>query len=111
MMLDGQPVKLVVPKEGVTSWIDQFSILSDAPNKACAYKWIDHMLSPEVAAQMIKEIGYMVVNQKAADALDPALAAVMNYTPEETARLFPMPALLPETAKKIVKAYQDVRGE
>jgi len=111
MMLDGQPVKLVVPVEGVTSWIDQFAILADAPNKACAYKWIDHMLSPDVASQMIKEIGYMVVNQKAADALDPALAAVMNYTSEETARLFPMPALLPETAEKIVKAYQDVRGE
>jgi len=111
MMLDGQPVELVVPKEGGTSWIDQFAILSDAPHKECAYKWIDHMLSPEVAAQMIKEIGYMVVNQKAADALAPELAAVMNYTPEQTKLLFPMPALLPETAEKIVKAYQDVRGE
>ena len=64
-----------------------------------------------VAAQMIKEIGYMVVNQKAAAALDPALAAVMNYTPEQTALFFPMPALKPETTAKIVTAYQDSRGK
>jgi spermidine/putrescine transport system substrate-binding protein len=111
MKLDGQPVELVVPKEGVTAWIDQFAIMADAPNKDCAYAWIDYMLSPDVAAQMIKEIGYMVVNQKAADALSPELKAVMNYTPAQTALFFPMPALKPETTAKIVQAYQDERGQ
>ena len=111
MKLEGQPVDLVVPKEGATAWIDQFAILSDAPHMACATAWIDHMLSPEIASQMINEIGYMVVNQKAADALTPEMAAVMKYSPEQTALLIPMPSLLPETTEKIVKAYQDVRGE
>lgn len=111
MMLDGQPVELVVPVEGVTAWIDQFAIMADAPHKDAAYLWIDHLLSPEMASQMIQEIGYMVVNQQAQDSLPDELKEVMIYSEEEAARLIPMPALSPETVQKIVAKYQDVRGE
>jgi spermidine/putrescine transport system substrate-binding protein len=111
MMLDGQPVKYVVPTEGATAWIDQFAVMADAPHLDAAYLWIDHMLSPEVASQMIQEIGYVVVNQQAQESLPPDLKDVMTYTDEEAARLVPMPALAPETVQKMTATYQDVRGE
>jgi spermidine/putrescine transport system substrate-binding protein len=111
MMLDGQPVELVVPVEGVTAWIDQFAIMADAPHKDAAYLWIDHLLSPEMASQMIQEIGYMVVNQQAQDALPDEMKDVMIYSEDEAARLYPMPSLSTETVQKIVAKYQDVRGE
>ncbi|MBN2323618.1 MAG: spermidine/putrescine ABC transporter substrate-binding protein [Spirochaetes bacterium] len=111
MQLDGQPVEFVVPKEGSAAWIDQFCIMSDAPHKDAAYLWIDHMLSPEIASQMIKKMGYMVVNAKAAENLPADMAQIMKYTDAETQRLSPYPTLKPETSEKMVKAYQDVRGE
>jgi spermidine/putrescine-binding protein len=111
MQLDGQPVGFVVPKEGSAAWIDQFCVMSDAPHKDAAYLWIDHMLSPEIASQMIKKMGYMVVNAEAASNLPPEMAEIMTYTDEETKRLSPYPTLKPETNEKMVKAYQDVRGQ
>ena len=111
MQLEGQPVAFVVPKEGAAAWIDQFCIMADGPNKDAAYKWIDHMLSPEIAAQMIQKMGYMVVNAEAASALPKNLAEILKYSDEETLRLVPYPTLEPETSEKMVKAYQDVRGK
>ncbi len=111
MQLDGQPVEFVIPSEGAAAWIDQFCIMADAPHKDAAYLWIDHMLSPEVASQMIQKMGYMVVNAEAASSLPEEMAKIMIYTDEETKRLKPYPTLKPETSEKMVKAYQDVRGE
>ena len=111
MQIEGQPVDFALPMEGAAAWIDQFCVMSDAPHKDLAYKWIDHMLSPEIAAQMIKKMGYMVVNAEAASALPPELAEIMKYTDEETKRMVPYPTLKPETSEKLVKAYQDVRGK
>jgi len=53
----------------------------------------------------------MVVNAKVISALPPAMAKLMTYTEEETRRLVPYPTLKPETSEKMVKAYQDVRGQ
>ena len=111
MQLEGQPVEFVLPEEGAAAWIDQFCMMADAPHKDNAYKWIDHMLSPEIAAQMIQKMGYMVVNAEAASALPKEMAEILKYSDEETQRLVPYPTLEPETSEKMVKAYQDVRGE
>ncbi len=111
MQLDGQPVEFVVPSEGCAAWIDQFAILADAPHKEAAYLWINHLLSPEMASRMIQKIGYMVVNKDASEALPADLAEIMTYTDAETRRLVPYPTLDPKTSEKMVKAYQDVRGE
>ena len=111
MQLDGQPVEFVLPKEGAAAWIDQFCIMSDAPHNDAAYKWVNHMLSPKIASQMIKKMGYMVVNAEAASALPKEMAEIMTYTDAETKRLVPYPTLKPETSEKLVKAYQDVRGK
>ncbi|WP_448377979.1 extracellular solute-binding protein [Fervidobacterium sp.] len=41
-----------VPKEGGTLWIDSMVILKDAKNKDLAYKFINFILRPEIAAQI-----------------------------------------------------------
>lgn len=111
MQLDNKPVKYFIPKEGAAAWIDQFCIVNNAPNRDAAHLWIDHMLSPEIASQMIQKMGYMVVNAKVISALPPEMAKLMTYTDEETKRLVPYPTLRPETSEKMVKVYQDVRGQ
>ena len=39
-----------LPEEGAIAWFDLFVIPSDAPNPDGAYRFIDHMLSPEMMA-------------------------------------------------------------
>ncbi|MGC8955468.1 MAG: extracellular solute-binding protein [Fervidobacterium sp.] len=41
-----------VPKEGGTLWIDNMVILKDAKNKDLAYKFINFILKPEIAAKI-----------------------------------------------------------
>ncbi|MFM7014622.1 MAG: ABC transporter substrate-binding protein [Actinomycetota bacterium] len=47
---EGVNVDAVLPKEGSTGWSDTWMISSktDAPN--CAYRWLDHIASPEINA-------------------------------------------------------------
>lgn len=41
-----------IPKEGSTLWIDNMVILKSAKNKELAYKFIDFILRPEIAAKI-----------------------------------------------------------
>lgn len=111
MQLEGLPVAFVVPQEGTAIWIDQFCIPAKSQNMDLAHKWIDHMLSPEIAAQMIQKMGYLVVNAKATSALPPEWQKIMKFTDEETKRMVPYPTVKPETTEKMIKALQDVRGK
>ncbi|MCL5256311.1 MAG: spermidine/putrescine ABC transporter substrate-binding protein [Chloroflexi bacterium] len=110
LAIDGMPIQTVIPKEGATSWADQFCILADAPHKDAAYAWINHMFEPHNAAEMAKEVGYMTVNAKANEFLDPKLQKVMTHTDEELARVHWLPYYAPEIMQKITQVYEDVRA-
>ncbi|QIV78650.1 extracellular solute-binding protein [Fervidobacterium pennivorans subsp. shakshaketiis] len=49
---DLENFEFFVPKEGGTLWIDSMVILKDAKNKDLAYKFINFILRPEIAAQI-----------------------------------------------------------
>jgi len=66
----GLKVELAYPKEGMTAWYDGPCVVSQAPHERAAYAFISHMLSPEVQAQLPKELGYAPANAKAVPMLD-----------------------------------------
>jgi len=51
VMKDNPKVKYVLPSEGGTLWVDGYAIAKEAPNPAAAYKFLDYLLRPEVAAK------------------------------------------------------------
>jgi len=51
VMASNPKVKYVIPDEGGSMWIDGFSIPKSAKNVEEAYKFIDYMMRPEVAAK------------------------------------------------------------
>ncbi|GEM85652.1 polyamine ABC transporter substrate-binding protein [Meiothermus granaticius] len=55
---DNPKLKYVIPKEGATIWADSLMILSKAPNPDLAYKFINYLLEPDVAAEVSNNIGY-----------------------------------------------------
>jgi putative spermidine/putrescine transport system substrate-binding protein len=58
-------VKTVLPSEGSTAWSDTWMISSKAKHPNCMYRWLDHITSPSVQAQVAQYFGEAPANPKA----------------------------------------------
>lgn len=74
-LMENPDLKVVYPEEGLGFGIMPMFIASDAPNKDAAYKFMDYILQPEVAAQCFNYIGYVCTNKAADPMVDPSLVA------------------------------------
>ena len=59
------PVVGVIPKEGVTGWLDTWMLSSKARHPNCAYKWMQYISTPRPQAQQAIYFGETPVNKKA----------------------------------------------
>jgi putative spermidine/putrescine transport system substrate-binding protein len=59
------PVDVIKPAEGATGWSDTWMINSKTTHINCAYKWLNHIVSPEVNAQIASWFGEAPGNSKA----------------------------------------------
>ncbi len=58
------PVNVIKPVEGATGWSDTWMINSKTTHLNCAYKWLNHIVSPEVNAQIASWFGEAPGNSK-----------------------------------------------
>lgn len=68
-MMNRPDLKMVFPKEGIGFGIMAGFIPSKAPNAEAAYKFIDYILQPDVAAQCFEYLGYYCTNKDAEELL------------------------------------------
>ena len=61
---DGDAVGTTKPEEGATGWSDTWMIKKGTESVNCAYKWLDHVVSPEVNAQIAEYFGEAPANEK-----------------------------------------------
>ena len=87
---NGQQVEYVLPKEGTLAWISALAIPKNPPNPAAAHAFMDHLLTPEVAAHITEVTGYANGVGGSRELLPPELANDKVIFPEgETmAKLF-----------------------
>jgi putative spermidine/putrescine transport system substrate-binding protein len=52
-----QPVGSVFPKEGATGWADTTMLHANSKHVNCAYKWMEHSLSPKVQGDLASWFG------------------------------------------------------
>ncbi len=84
LMDDHPELVWVLPEEGFSFWTDNLSITKDAKNVANAYKFIEYLLQPEVAAKMCQESGIAVPNTPMMDLLpDDVVNNPAMFVPEE----------------------------
>jgi len=74
-------IEYAIPKEGALLWIDVMAIPVGAPNLENAYKWIDYLLDPKVAAASSNFVGYANGNAKSKEFLDKEVAQNENIYP------------------------------
>lgn len=77
----GIPVAPAIPKEGVTPIIFEAAIPKNAPNKDCAYAYLDAMLDPRGQVGFAAKMGYVPTVTNAP--LDAKLTADLSFTAEE----------------------------
>ena len=59
------PLDAVLPAEGATGWSDTWMLSATAKHRTCGYKWLDHVVSPEVNAVASEWLGQAPANPKA----------------------------------------------
>ena len=59
------PVEVIKPPEGATGWSDTWMINSKTTHRNCAYKFLDHIVSPAVNIQIAEWFGEAPGNSKA----------------------------------------------
>ncbi|MEV6330031.1 ABC transporter substrate-binding protein [Streptomyces sp. NPDC051909] len=61
---EGAKVEAVLPKEGATGWSDTWMVSAKAKHPACAYKWLDWIVSPKTNAQVAEYFGEAPANAR-----------------------------------------------
>jgi spermidine/putrescine transport system substrate-binding protein len=83
---DNDKLKYVVPKSGSSLWTDTLVIPKGAPNPEAAYKWINFLLQPDVAASLVERLSFSTPSEDAFSLLPPEV--------RENELLFPSEAVL-----------------
>ncbi|WP_301108161.1 ABC transporter substrate-binding protein [Sporosarcina sp.] len=86
MISENEDIDYVVPKEGSNLWFDNIVIPRTAKNIEGAYKFINFMLEPEVAAQNAEYVGYSTPNKAALAFMDEETVNDERFYPDEEAR-------------------------
>jgi len=80
-------LKYVIPVEGATLWTDNLVVLKKSPNQELAYKFINFLLEPEIAAQISNSIGYATPVAAAMDRIEEKDNPIIYPSEEKKARL------------------------
>ncbi|MBI3452651.1 MAG: polyamine ABC transporter substrate-binding protein [Rhodospirillales bacterium] len=85
----GVKIEYALPVEGTLLWFDTWAIPADARNVANAYRFLDFVLRPEIAALNTNFIGYANAVPESLPVVDPAIRNDPTvYPPEEFRRRF-----------------------
>jgi putrescine transport system substrate-binding protein len=92
--VEKREIAYAIPREGSEVWIDVAAIPKDAPNPDNAYRFLDFMLDPKVAAASSTLTGYANGNKAASALLDPSIRdnPLIYPGPDMRARFFTISA-------------------
>lgn len=69
IMEESEDLEYITPKSGSSLWTDTLVIPKSAPNPEGAYRWINFMLQPDVAAQIVERLSFATPSQLAFEML------------------------------------------
>jgi putative spermidine/putrescine transport system substrate-binding protein len=61
------PIESVIPQEGATGWADTTMMHAQAAHPNCAYKWLEHSLSPKLQGDVASWFGSVPTVPKACE--------------------------------------------
>ncbi|KGQ29899.1 putrescine/spermidine ABC transporter substrate-binding protein [Gallibacterium genomosp. 2] len=76
-------IQFIYPQEGAIIWMDNYAIPKNAEHKEAAYKFIDFMLRPESAKEVIETMGFSMPNEGVKVLLNPVDANDITLFPPQ----------------------------
>jgi spermidine/putrescine-binding protein len=73
VMADPKSFAFVVPKEGGTFWMDNLCLTAKSKNAEAAYIFLNHILEPEVGAEIVNKVRYASANVPAKKFINPEI--------------------------------------
>ncbi|MCK3655493.1 spermidine/putrescine ABC transporter substrate-binding protein [Pasteurellaceae bacterium Macca] len=61
--MENPNLQFIFPKEGAIVWMDNYAIPKNAKNKEAAHRFIDFLLRPESAKEVIETMGFSMPNE------------------------------------------------
>lgn len=108
---EGQPVHFFIPEEGSPMFIDSLAIPAHAAHPELAYRFIDYLMRPEVAARNTTATFYPNAVPGSAANLTPAMRNDVNLFPDVQIqrRLFLLPPVSEKLQTPLQQAWQLLR--
>lgn len=100
-------INFVAPSVGALGWIDTFALPAKGKNDEAAYKWINFVMQPEIAAMIVDASGSFSASKGSDKLVSPKLSKAFQeaFPPEVIAKIrwFPaVPAGLEEMEGKVL---------
>lgn len=107
--IKGEPWRYTVPSEGTLLWVDCLSIPVSTPNKDLAYRFLNFISDPEIAALNAAELGVATPNAAARALLPDSIRQDSTiYPPEDVLErsqtYTPLPSEATQTRRRIISA-------
>lgn len=81
---ENEDLEYITPRSGSSLWTDTLVIPKNAPNPEGAYQWINFMLQPDVAAQIVERLSFTTASRKAYQILPEELKEDSTLFPPES---------------------------
>ncbi|WP_415846275.1 ABC transporter substrate-binding protein [Stutzerimonas zhaodongensis] len=107
--IEGEPWRYVVPKEGTLLWIDCLSIPAKGSKKELAYRFLNYISDPQIAALNAAELGVATPNAAAKALLPAEISEDPTIYPTEAvlqnSQIYePRPMQATQTRRRIISA-------
>jgi len=105
-------LRYTVPKEGSGLWVDGLYIPSDAPHADNAYKFLDFLMRPDIAADIANTIFYANANAASWEFIRPEIVNNPSIFPDEETweRLYPILSADPKRERPRTRAFARVKS-
>ena len=109
---DKDRLAFFMPKEGSVIWVDVMTIPPKAPHPELAYKFINHILTPETGAQLSLATRYASPNAAARAKLPPEERNnLLTYPPQEVSERLEYHRELGEGATNFDEVWTEVKSQ
>ena len=107
----GVEIAYVIPREGGQVGFDMLAVPDDAPNAENAWKFIDYILRPKVAADITNYVYFANPNTAADEFVEPDVRSDPGIYPseEEKAKMFSLRPHTPRFDRKLTRAWTTIK--
>ena len=105
-------LRYTVPKEGSGLWVDGLYIPADAPHMENAYKFLNFMMRPDVAADIANTVYYAYANRASWELIKPEILNDPSIFPDEKTWeiLYPILSADPKRERPRTRAFARVKS-